>query len=335
MLFVFFFLLPYWTEGHCLYWSLLVGTHWTRDISIVWTLEECVYFHSQGLPWTLNMGTEQEVLMEPGSPTPDPFSLGLQTTDTSLTDGNIFSSKWGSHPELPQSWDKPHRREEIHPQAISSSYEHWKHVPALHFTCQTGYIGQHKHPFSSYKIMPQDGDIREPVCLSVDQQFDFERHLVSACSPDTRHSSLRNFQLQPYYRFHQPLRSASFSNASYRPDMDFYPPSELLDMALSPPKRPSTSPEGWSYPRMRLYWPSHIYCNFYQDCKPSSFWVWKTVLANLNYVDIVFHKKRIEQSQFPVFHCFLWYYQNYSIKKTVFHSELVRHITSVEKLVKE
>lgn len=189
--------------------------------------------------------------MEPANSTSDPFLMGDQTTDTLLTDGSIFSSKWGSHPGLPQSCDKPPSWEEI--QAISSSYGNWKYDPDLPFTCQTGYLGQHKHPFSSYRMVPQGGALREPQCLSVDQPFEFEKHLMSACSPDTRHGDLKSFQLQPYYRSHQPLPSASSSITSYRPDMNFYPPSELLEMALSPPKHPSASPEGWSYPRMRLY----------------------------------------------------------------------------------
>ncbi|XP_041962051.1 uncharacterized protein si:dkey-250k15.4 isoform X2 [Alosa sapidissima] len=210
--------------------------------------------NSQALPWTLNMGNEQQVLMEPANPTSDRFSLGLQTTETFPTDGDdTFSSKWGPHPGLPHSWNKQINQEEIRPQTMSDSYEKWRHDPDLSFLCQTENQGQHQQSYSSYRAMPQDGALREPWHLSEHHPFDFQRHPASACFPDTAHTSLKKLQLQPYYRFHNPLNSAISSVTSYRPDMNFYPPSELLDMALSPRKPPSASPEGWSYPRMRLY----------------------------------------------------------------------------------
>ncbi|XP_062395012.1 uncharacterized protein si:dkey-250k15.4 isoform X2 [Sardina pilchardus] len=208
---------------------------------------------SLALPWTLNMGKEKQILMEPANPTSDLFSLGLHTTETFPTDGDAFSSKWGPHPGLPQRWNKQIHQEEIRPQTMTDSYEKWRHDPDLSFLCQTEDQEHHKQSYFSYRAMSQDGALREPRRLSAHHQFDFERHPARSCFPDTPHTSLKNLQLQPYYRFHNPLNSATSSVTSYRPDMNFYPPSELLDMALSPPKPLSASPEGWSYPRMRLY----------------------------------------------------------------------------------
>ncbi|KAL2084226.1 hypothetical protein ACEWY4_019744 [Coilia grayii] len=207
----------------------------------------------QALPWSFNMGTQQKVQVKPANTFSVPFSLGPQTThNTSLTVTNTLS-EWRPHTGLPQHWNKQYDQEDLHLPPVSNTYEKWMHDSDVSFHCQAEYQAQHRNPYYSYTAMPQDGANREPQHLTVHQHFDYKRHLANACSPDSANASLKNLQLQPYFRFHHPLSSANPSVPSYGTDMDLYPPSELLDVALSPPRFPSASPEGWSYPRMRLY----------------------------------------------------------------------------------
>lgn len=238
------------------------------------------------------MATQQRVHVESANEIPDPFSLEPQaghntlltvmntspewpprTAHNTLLAVTSTPPEWPPHTALPRLWNKQHHQEELSQPPVINPYEKWRHDPGVSFPFHAEYQAQredpyhtyralpqeyqaqHDNPYYTYRALPQGGARRQAQHLSVHQhhQFDHTRQRANAGSSDSAHTSLDSLQLQPYFRFQHPLGSANVSVASSSTDMTLYPPSELLHMAMSPPKPPPASPEAWSYPRMRLY----------------------------------------------------------------------------------
>ncbi|KAG9337722.1 hypothetical protein JZ751_028219 [Albula glossodonta] len=148
------------------------------------------------------------------------------------------ASAWGAQPEPDLSRDRSFRKGPIPNSRCSPELRQPEDIATPSFL--------------NYSAMPPTGDPRDTTPWPSRHAVNEIRTFCGQPSPPLPHRSLAHFHL-PTHSSTQPPYPDPWS---YRRDMGYYPQSDMLERALSPPLPLlplPPSPDRWSFPRMRLY----------------------------------------------------------------------------------